>query len=75
MITIYFANGDRVDMEGATSAERGSGAYNEAETLVVKEGGDEAAVFRFDQIIGWVVGEHGHTSGFATHHVGDSNGN
>jgi hypothetical protein len=73
VITVYFTNGDRVDLERATSAERAGGASGAVETVVVKEGGHEAAVFRFDQVIGWVMGEHGHTSGLGARRIGESN--
>ena len=73
MITVYFANGDRVDMERATSAARSGGESTAVETMIVKEAGNEVAVFRFDQVIGWVVGPHGHTSGLGERRVGESN--
>jgi hypothetical protein len=72
VITVY-TNGDRVDLERATSAETAGGASRAVETVVVKRGGREVAVLRFDQPIGWVVGEHRQTSGLGARRVGESN--
>ena len=73
MITVYFANGDRVDIERATSAERAGGESAGVETVIVKNGGNQVAVFRFHEVIGWVVGPHGHTSALGERRVGEVN--